>query len=79
MRLRFRECDRYFTDTVKHADEYGVDNIWGVSTEREESVLVQGLPVYRSLFVRNNIVYQPPECKSSPSKDDSFDTECEGT
>lgn len=62
MRLRFRECDTYFTDSIERVDEYLPDNVLygGVPTEREASVLVQGLPVYRALFVRNANAHHPP-------------------
>jgi tRNA (guanine-N7-)-methyltransferase len=54
MRLKFRENTRYFTDTAESADEYLEDNPLGVPTEREDSVLKKGLPVYRSLFTRTS-------------------------
>jgi tRNA (guanine-N7-)-methyltransferase len=37
--------------------EYGMENPLGVPTEREGSVLVRGLPVYRTLFKRNSIAF----------------------
>lgn len=37
--------------------EYGMENPLGVPTEREGSVLVRGLPVYRTLFKRNAIAF----------------------
>jgi hypothetical protein len=59
MRLRFRECDLYFTDTVESITEYIPENVLGVPTEREMSVLDKGLPVYRALVARNDCAYQP--------------------
>lgn len=38
--------------------EYGMENPLGVPTEREGSVLVRGLPVYRTLFKRNSIAFE---------------------
>ena len=58
MRERFRECDAYFTDALDDANKYLDDNVLGVPTEREISVLKQNLPVYRSLFTRNDQEYQ---------------------
>jgi tRNA (guanine-N7-)-methyltransferase len=37
--------------------EYRMENPLGVPTEREGSVLVRGLPVYRTLFKRNAIAF----------------------
>lgn len=53
MRLRFRECETYFTDSETDAEEYLPENVIGVPTEREVSVLVKGLPVYRAHFLRS--------------------------
>lgn len=58
MRERFRECDLYFTDAVDDTQKYLPENVLGVPTERELSVLKQDLPVYRSLFLRNDNEYQ---------------------
>lgn len=58
MRERFRECETYFADTLQSMDDYLPENVLGVPTEREMSVLVQDLPVYRSLFKRNETPYQ---------------------
>ncbi|CAB9499613.1 tRNA (guanine-N(7)-)-methyltransferase [Seminavis robusta] len=52
MRERFREESMYFTDQVEDISSYYPDNIIGIPTEREVSVLKQDLPVYRALFVR---------------------------
>ena len=58
MRARFRECDVYFTDALgDNVTAYLPENVLGVSTERERSVLKQNLPVYRSLLTRNDNVY----------------------
>jgi tRNA (guanine-N7-)-methyltransferase len=57
MRGRFRACDRYFVDTLSDVNEYVADNVWGVPTERETSVLVRGLPVYRATLVRSDHAY----------------------
>jgi hypothetical protein len=58
MRTRFRDCQAYFEDSVSNPTEYLDSNVLGVPTEREGSVLIQGLPVYRSLFVRNAQAYR---------------------
>jgi hypothetical protein len=58
MRTRFRDCHAYFDDSVSSPTEYVEYNVLGVPTEREGSVLIQGLPVYRSLFVRNAQAYR---------------------
>ena len=52
MRARFRECDAYFTDALDDANAYLPENVLGVPTERERSVLQQNLPVYRALLTR---------------------------
>jgi tRNA (guanine-N7-)-methyltransferase len=49
MRLQFRESP-HFQDALSEEDEYLPGNVWGIPTERELSVLKQGLPVYRALF-----------------------------
>lgn len=54
MRERFREESGYFTDTVEDFNDYLPDNPIGVPTEREVSVLVQNLPVYRTVFRRTD-------------------------
>ncbi|KAL7496925.1 hypothetical protein ACHAWT_005834 [Skeletonema menzelii] len=38
-------------------EEYGMANPLGIPTEREVSVLNQDLPVYRTLFLRNDVSY----------------------
>ncbi|KAL7542084.1 hypothetical protein ACHAWF_007080, partial [Thalassiosira exigua] len=61
MRERFVEDEgsRYFDEwseadgSADGAREYDMDNPLGVPTEREVSVLKNGLPVYRTLFKRN--------------------------
>ncbi len=39
------------------AEEYGMENPLGVPTEREGSVLKNGLPVFRTLFRRNGVPF----------------------
>jgi len=58
MRERFRDCEMYFADTLESMEDYLPENVLGVPTEREESVLVQNLPVYRCLFRRNKQPHQ---------------------
>eukprot|EP00985_Skeletonema_marinoi_P009720 scaffold4523_cov187-Skeletonema_marinoi.AAC.4 len=38
-------------------EEYGLANPLGIPTEREVSVLNQDLPIYRTLFLRNDVSY----------------------
>jgi len=52
MRERFREFPQYYTDQIDNVQEYMEENPFGVPTEREVSVLKQGLPVYRTIFTR---------------------------
>lgn len=52
MRAKFREHDVYFCDTLEDPTNYLDENIFGVPTERETSVLERGLPCYRALFTR---------------------------
>jgi tRNA (guanine-N7-)-methyltransferase len=54
MRLQFREQSQYFVDSRESLDDYLEDNILGIPTEREVSVLEKGLPVYRATFTRTN-------------------------
>jgi tRNA (guanine-N7-)-methyltransferase len=56
MRLQFREQFEYFEDTHKKVEQYIPENIVGVPTEREISVLERNLPVYRATFKRTNVV-----------------------
>lgn len=59
----FDEWSAYANDDDKvgvvggEEKEYQMENQLGVPTEREGSVLVRGLPVYRTLFKRNARVY----------------------
>ena len=62
----------YFTDTVTSASEYLQDNILGVPTEREQSVLDKGLPVYRSLFKRSDQAYVPPKDETNEPVHDAY-------
>ena len=39
-------------------EEYGIENPLGIPTEREVSVLKKGLPIYRTLFKRNGVVFE---------------------
>ncbi len=56
MRLTIREeGSKYFRDVVNDIDEYMEENPTGVPTEREVSVLDQNLPVYRTIFRRNDV------------------------
>jgi tRNA (guanine-N7-)-methyltransferase len=48
----------YFVDTIQDTSMYFPENILGVPTEREQSVLIQGLPVYRSVLTRSDFPYQ---------------------
>jgi tRNA (guanine-N7-)-methyltransferase len=50
-------CRHYFTDSISDLDQYIAENSLGVPTERELSVLNQGLPVYRSLLRRSYCPY----------------------
>eukprot|EP00536_Pseudo-nitzschia_multiseries_P002327 jgi/Psemu1/301328/fgenesh1_kg.30_\ len=54
MRLQFREQSEYFQDTHESVEEYIPENILGVPTEREVSVLERDLPVYRAKFTRTD-------------------------
>jgi len=54
MRLEFREHFEYFQDTHESVETYIPENILGVPTEREISVLERNLPVYRATFKRTN-------------------------
>jgi len=59
MRARFREFGKgYFDDEVESTDLYVEENPLEVRTEREVSVLIQGLPVYRTLFRRTALVME---------------------
>jgi tRNA G46 methylase TrmB len=58
MRLSIREDgSEYFTDDIEDIEEYMEYNPIGVPTERETSVLDQGLPVYRTVFRRKDVKY----------------------
>ena len=58
MRETIRECGtEFFEDTIENVDEYMNFNPLGIPTEREISVLKDGLPVYRTVFVRNQKSY----------------------
>jgi tRNA (guanine-N7-)-methyltransferase len=52
MRFQFRQEPSLFRDEVENDDEYLEENIFGIPTEREVSVLAKNLPVYRTTFTR---------------------------
>lgn len=54
MREQFREQPTYFQDNREGLDDYIEENMFGIPTEREVSVLEKGLPVYRSVFTRTD-------------------------
>lgn len=54
MRLQFRAQPQFFHDNVDNVEEYLEENIFGIPTEREVSVLGKGLPVYRTTFTRTS-------------------------
>jgi tRNA (guanine-N7-)-methyltransferase len=54
MRLEFRQQPELFQDQREGLDEYLDENLIGIPTEREVSVLERGLPVYRSIFKRTS-------------------------
>jgi tRNA (guanine-N7-)-methyltransferase len=54
MRLQFRNQPQFFGDNVDSLEEYMEENIFGIPTEREISVLEKGLPVYRTTFTRTS-------------------------
>lgn len=54
MRSRFRESSEYYRDAVEDTTKYMEENIMGVPTEREVSVLERDLPVYRTVFYRTD-------------------------
>jgi tRNA (guanine-N7-)-methyltransferase len=58
MRSKFRDNDVYFEDTIGDDKEYLPENYIGIPTERETSVLENGLPVYRTLFRRTHAAFQ---------------------
>lgn len=56
MRLQFRQQPELFQDQVENDQEYLAENMFGIPTEREVSVLERGLPVYRTSFKRTSEV-----------------------
>jgi tRNA (guanine-N7-)-methyltransferase len=56
---------KYFMDSMVDDSKYIADNCLGVPTEREQSVLAQGLPVYRALLKRSVVL-----CRKSTSTED---------
>lgn len=58
MRLQFREQPEYFQDTQESLEDYLEENMFGIPTEREVSVLEKGLPVYRAVFTRTEMEVQ---------------------
>lgn len=62
MREQFVEDDGklYFDEHVneeEQQEEYGMGNPLGIPTEREVSVLKNGLPIYRTLLKRNGVAF----------------------
>lgn len=57
MRMKFRTRVEYFEDIVPDFDDTLQDNPMAVPTERELSVLKQGLPIYRTAFRRTNLPF----------------------
>jgi len=55
MRLQFREQPQYFKDSEESVETYIPENILGVPTEREISVLERDLPVFRAKFERTDV------------------------
>ncbi len=55
MRLQFREQSEYFEDSEESVETYIPENILGVPTEREISVLERDLPVFRAKFERTDL------------------------
>ena len=45
-------------DGQEEGEEYQMSNPLGIPTEREVSVLKKGLPIYRTLFKRNGVVFE---------------------
>lgn len=66
MREKMVEGDglKYFSewssqiDNGEDKEEYGMSNPLGIPTEREVSVIKKGLPIYRTLFKRNNVEFE---------------------
>ena len=52
MREQFRNHSQFFRDDVDDIKEYLEENLLGIPTEREISVIDKGLPVYRTTFTR---------------------------
>jgi tRNA (guanine-N7-)-methyltransferase len=75
MRSMFRESPVYFRDQEEDVESYVADNIMGVETEREISVLKQDLPVYRSIFTRTAEPYVTPIVTEDPEPDVTEDSE----
>ena len=46
------------TDKGEEQEEYGMSNPLGIPTEREVSVIKKGLPIFRTLFKRNNVEFE---------------------
>jgi len=55
MRFQFRQQPDLFRDDVESVEEYLPENIFGIPTEREVSVLDKGLPVYRTTLKRTTV------------------------
>ena len=59
MRQVFGNCTHYFRDAYLNDYTTMPDNILGVPTEREMSVIQRDLPVYRSIFYRTETLWDP--------------------
>lgn len=71
MRKQFRKRSEYFQDTVESIEEYYPDNPFGVSTEREGSVLNRNLPVYRAVLERTSFPHEPMDLSTLPGKNEN--------
>jgi tRNA (guanine-N7-)-methyltransferase len=49
-----QSSSQYFEDKLVSLEEYIPNNIFGIPTEREVSVMNQDLPVYRSILTRTD-------------------------
>lgn len=59
MRFQFRQQPDLFRDDIESVEEYLPENIFGIPTEREVSVLDKGLPVYRTTLKRTTVPVSP--------------------
>lgn len=63
MRFQFRQEPTLFRDGVENEDEYLEENIFGIPTEREVSVLDKNLSVYRTTFTRTSEPFFIEDCE----------------